>query len=345
MSYQNSDPAPDSGLPASSGFSSQSHMGLAEVIQMCCLSRRSGQITFRSGESYGFVYIQHGRVLHAMCGVNEGEEAVYLMLSWPGGSFLLNEDILPHKRTVNLSWEQLLLEGARRADFGMSGPKQPMGPPVTTPEPVTSMRAKESQPKLTLIEPDKSPTIFELEEEYTHVGRGTGNEISLPYPSISNRHCIFILSGSDIVVRDLNSSNGTFVNGEAIAEAVLRPGDMIQMGVVQMKFEPGMKRPKLTNLTNPLPLSRSENPVQHAQTTSQTYARGTTKLPMRPNGSPQADPAKNDSVYVKGQSAINYEDLAKPEVVKEKPWLKIIGGVLLLLVIVAGAYYYICIRH
>ena len=345
MSYQNSNPAPDSGVPTSPGLSSQSQMGLAEVIQMCCLSRRSGQITFRSGESYGFVYIQHGGVLHAMCGVNEGEEAVYLMLSWPGGSFLLDEDILPHKRTVNLSWEQLLLEGARRADLG-GGTKQPMGAPVTTPEPLTSTRTKDSQPKLTVTAPDQPPVIFELEEEYTHAGRGPGNEIPLPYPSISNRHCIFILSGSDIVVRDLNSSNGTFVNGEAIAETVLRPGDMIQVGVVQMKFEPGMRRPKLTNITNPLPLSQTKTPLQKVQTTSQTYARGTTKLPMRPTASSPEATVKSDSVYVKGHSAINYEDLAKPEPPgKSGPWPKIIGGVLVLVLIVGGAYYYFCLRH
>jgi len=346
MSYQNSNPDPDSGLPASSRFGSQAQMGLAEVLQMCCLSHRSGQITFRSGESYGFVYIQHGRVLHAMCGVNEGEEAVYLMLSWPGGGFLLDEDILPHKRTVNSSWEQLLLEGARRADLGNKGSKQLMGPPVTTPEPLTSTRSKDSQPKLTVIAPEQPPVIFELEEEYTHVGRSAGNEISLPYPSISTRHCIFILSGSDIVVRDLNSSNGTYVNGEAITEVVLRPGDMIQVGVVQMKFEPGMKRPKLTNMTNPLPLARSESELQQVQTTNPTYARGTTKLPFRPSSSSQADAVKSDSVYVKGQSAISYEDLAKPELPRESgPWPKIIGGVVVLLLIVGAAYYYFCLRH
>src|SRR5476649_1329299 len=98
MSHPNSNPAPNSDQSGTSGFSAQSQMGLPEVLQMCCLSRRSGQITFRSGESYGFIYIQQGRVLHALCGIIEGEEAVYLMLTWPGGGFSLDEDILPHKK-------------------------------------------------------------------------------------------------------------------------------------------------------------------------------------------------------------------------------------------------------
>src|SRR5271154_2895888 len=107
MSQQNTNPVPGPDLPPTSGLSAQSQMGLPEVLQMCCLSRRSGQITFRSGESYGFIYIQQGRVLHALCGTTEGEEAVYRMLAWPIGVFSLNEDILPHKKTVTLSWEQL----------------------------------------------------------------------------------------------------------------------------------------------------------------------------------------------------------------------------------------------
>lgn len=323
-------------------------MGLAEILQLCCLSRRSGQITFRSGESYGFIFIQQGKVLHALCGVNEGEEAIYLMLSWPGGTFTLDEDILPHKKSVELTWEQLLFEGARRADINKNTPKPTMDTPITTIAPATSTRAVDSQPKLTISAPDQPQTIFKLEEEYTHVGRASGNEICLPYPSVSNRHCIFILSGPDVVVRDLNSSNGTLVNGDTISEVILRPGDLIQVGVVQMKFEPGMKRPKLTNLTNPLPGPREEGSgLTPAQTPGPTYTRVTTKLPTRQNASPQQPTApKDDKVYVTGQSAINYEDLAKPEpAAEQKPWPKIIIGIIVLLAIVGGVYYWFFLRH
>src|SRR5277367_3291001 len=135
MSQPNSNPGPTPESTGTSGFSAQAQMGLPEVLQMCCLSRRSGQITFRSGESYGFIYIQHGRVLHALCGTVQGEEAIYTMLTWPGGGFSLDEDILPHKKTVILTWEQLLFEGARRADGGMSGLVGMTGAPVTTMEP------------------------------------------------------------------------------------------------------------------------------------------------------------------------------------------------------------------
>src|SRR3984957_21246681 len=162
ISKQNTNPTPNSDQTGTSGFSAQSQMGLPEVLQMCCLSRRSGQITFRSGESYGYIYIQHGRVLHALCGTIQGEEAIYTMLTWPGGGFSLDEDILPHKKTVTLTWEQLLFEGARRADVGMVEPKKATAT-ITTAAPLT-IRAQDSQPKLTVTRPDLPPIVYELEQ-------------------------------------------------------------------------------------------------------------------------------------------------------------------------------------
>jgi hypothetical protein len=335
MSLQNSSPAPNPDQTGTSGFSAQSQMGLPEVLQMCCLSRRSGQITFRSGESYGFIYIQQGRVLHALCGTTEGEEAIYTMLVWPGGGFSLDEDILPHKKTVTLTWEQLLFEGARRADVGIVGPKHSSAT-ITTAEPLT-IRIQDNQPKLTITRPDLPPVVFMLDQEYTHVGRAPGNEISLPYPSISNRHCIFIHSGPDIVLRDLNSSNGTYVNGEIVSEVILQPGDLIQMGTVQIKFEPGIKRPKLLAPEKAAP--GPERGQLKTQATSGALVYQTLKLPSAVPRPVRAGKTKDDSVYVKGESAINYDDLAKPVIKKSQMGL-IITVAIVVLALAGGAYYY-----
>jgi pSer/pThr/pTyr-binding forkhead associated (FHA) protein len=334
-----------------SGFNAQAQMGLPEVLQMCCLSRRSGQITFRSGESYGYIYIQHGRVLHALCGNVEGEEAIYTMLLWPGGGFSLDDGILPHKKTVTSTWEQLLFEGARRADLGTIRPTKLGGPTITTAEPLT-IRMYDSQPKLTITRPDAPESTVNLELEYTYVGRAPGNEICLPYPSISSRHCIFIHSGPDIVLRDLNSSNGTYVNGEMIAETVLRPGDVVQCGTVFLKFEPGVKRPKLKTSEMPRP-DPVVGELKKAKSTGAIYFEAprhtTLKLPgiaPRPQQPELAKPkAKDNSAYVKGESAINYEDLAQPEAPKSgKLALILISTVVLLAILGAACYYFFVVN-
>ena len=335
MSHPKSNSVPSPDDAQLSGFTSQSQMGLPEVLQMCCLSRRSGQITFRSGESYGFIYIQQGRVLHALCGTTEGEEAIYAMLLWPGGGFSLDEDILPHKKTVTLTWEQLLFEGARRADSGMMRPTNTKS--ITTAEPLT-MRIQDSQPKLTITRPDQEPVVYELAQEYTHVGRSANNEIPLPYPSISNRHCIFIHSGPDIVLRDLNSSNGTYVNGEIISEVILRPGDTIQMGSVMMKFEPGVKRPKLLKPEAPTP--KVEQGQLKTEESSGTLYYQTLKLPQATaRTNTKSGKTKDDSEFLKGSAAINYQDIAKP-VVKKPSKMPLIIALVVAVILAIAAYVY-----
>jgi hypothetical protein len=257
------------------------------------------------------------------------------MLQWPGGGFSLDEGILPHKKTVEATWEQLLFEGARRADLGTNRPTKAIGPTITTAEPMT-IRMYDSQPKLTITRPDLPEVAYNLEQEYTHVGRAQGNEICLPYPSISNRHCIFIHSGPDIVLRDLN------------CETVLRPGDTVQCGVVFMKFEPGVKRPKLTAPEKPTSTTKEPMGQLKTQATTGTIYYQTARLPnapIRPRSDGKAR-AKEDSVYVKGESAISYDDLPKPEV-KKTNLLKIAIIVLIaLLPVVAGAcYYFLVMNH
>lgn len=330
MSQTNSDFYPGLEPPNPTSFSSSTEAGLAEILQTLCKAGRSGQLTFRAAASHGYLFLQQGQVVHAVCGTVEGEEAVYLMLSWPPGMYLMNDDILPHKRTISLTWEQLLFEGARRMDVGAVSPVSQQ--PVTTEHPHTNMRAKDNQPKLIISHGDGTPLAVELQHEYTHLGRAEDNELSLPEPSISSRHCVFILSGADVMVRDLNSSNGTYVNGEQISETLLRPGDNIQVGIIDIKFVPGVRRPKLSATS-----MAAMPPAGLTASGSFSQAEMTLKLPSPRDRAAAARPA-DDSAFVKGSSAISYEQLAT-DAPKEPPTrrpLAIILAVLIVLVLGSG---------
>lgn len=88
----------------------------------------------------------------------------------------------------------------------------------------------------TLVASDGSR--FELPEGKTDVGRdATG--LGLPNETtISRRHAEFERSGATVVLRDLGSTNGTYVNGVKIeGETVLNPGDAVQFGAVGYRFE------------------------------------------------------------------------------------------------------------
>lgn len=71
---------------------------------------------------------------------------------------------------------------------------------------------------------------FLLEEQEILIGRVAGNSIQLHDTEISRKHAILQDTNSGYTLRDLNSSNGTFVNGKAIKEKRLESGDRIQIG-------------------------------------------------------------------------------------------------------------------
>lgn len=298
-------------------FGRGGQMGLAELLQMSCLSKRSGQITFISEPGTGYVYLQHGQVVHAILDKNEGEEAIYQMLQWPAGTFSIDNSILPHKRTISMTWEQLLFEGARRADgavdpasVGVTPSAKSLG--LKEESPITSSRIQGGQPRVTILSSNAPSQTYEIESEFVHVGRIAGNEIVLPDSAVSSRHCMFIRSGQDVLLRDLNSSNGTFVNGEPVTETVLQLGDVIQVGSVLMKFESSIKRPKLN--TQSLP---------QVELKRQTQALP----PMKPTASGSAL-----------NKPIIYQDLASPKATEKKtPWLIIL---LFALVVIGGIVFF-----
>src|SRR2546423_1398103 len=80
---------------------------------------------------------------------------------------------------------------------------------------------------------------FELKPELTTVGRLPDNALQIPEASVSSHHCEIQLRGNDLFVRDLDSTNGTFINGEKIKEGTVKPGQILRLGMVDMRLETG----------------------------------------------------------------------------------------------------------
>ena len=94
--------------------------------------------------------------------------------------------------------------------------------------------------KLVVLNEGLTGQSYELKVEKTTVGRVEDNAFHIPQGSISSHHCEIWLRGNDIVVKDLNSTNGTFVNGQQVTtEAVLKPGQTLRLGQVELRLETG----------------------------------------------------------------------------------------------------------
>ena len=74
-------------------------------------------------------------------------------------------------------------------------------------------------------------------EGRTRIGRGDENDVALADPSVSRAHAVVEVDGAEPIVRDLGSTNGTFVNGERVAVRTLCNGDELTFGNTRMQFE------------------------------------------------------------------------------------------------------------
>src|ERR1700722_4337771 len=77
----------------------------------------------------------------------------------------------------------------------------------------------------------------ELHTDRTTVGRVEDNTFQIADASVSSHHCEIHLRGTEIFIRDLNSTNGTFINDARITESVLKPGQILKVGQVELKLE------------------------------------------------------------------------------------------------------------
>jgi DNA-binding NtrC family response regulator len=80
--------------------------------------------------------------------------------------------------------------------------------------------------------------VFELRAGATRIGKGPDNDVVLPDATVSRSHCLVVRDGDQWVLRDLGSTNGTFLDEARIKEGFLRPGARIRVGEVLLRFQP-----------------------------------------------------------------------------------------------------------
>src|SRR5262245_13182717 len=75
------------------------------------------------------------------------------------------------------------------------------------------------------------------------IGRSADNDVVLPDAGVSRNHAQIVTSPQGLLIQDLNSRNGTYVNGKPIASYALKPGDVIRIGPSFLRYDEEQPRP------------------------------------------------------------------------------------------------------
>jgi hypothetical protein len=106
---------------------------------------------------------------------------------------------------------------------------QPHGIPADS----ASAEVDARQPRL-----EVGGTAYPLVRAITRLGRGSDTDIRIEDPGASRNHCEIVL-GQPVIIRDLSSTNGTFINGERISQIEIADGTVVMIGSTQLVFRSG----------------------------------------------------------------------------------------------------------
>ena len=77
---------------------------------------------------------------------------------------------------------------------------------------------------------------FQITKERTTLGRRPYNDIVIDNLAVSGEHAVLTAAQSDVFIEDLNSTNGTYINGKAVKKQLLANNDVVEVGKYRIKF-------------------------------------------------------------------------------------------------------------
>lgn len=133
---------------------------------------------------------------------------------------------------------------------------------------------------------ENNPITHDLSDEVITVGRISENSLQIEDDSISSRHAKIEVSGGTIKLTDLDSTNGTFVNGQPVTEVVLKPGDLIRFGNVDTEFQ-----------SDAAAHGAERQPLPQTEAASHSAASDSSRPPSFVNASPFPKPPEKKDVF------------------------------------------------
>ena len=101
---------------------------------------------------------------------------------------------------------------------------------------------------------ERQARVIELKPGVNRFGRSSQNDHQFPYNEVSEFHCEILVENDFAFVRELESSNGTFIDGDPLRESALYSGQAVQIGLVEMILDAPPINLSLPELPKPEPI-------------------------------------------------------------------------------------------
>jgi FHA domain len=150
-------------------------------------------------------------------------------------------------------------------------------------------------PRLLINPGTPSTWEIQLRPGSNSLGRGAANDFQINHPSVSGSHCQILLENGTAIIRDLGSTNGTFVNRAPVKEAALQIGQTIHLGGVEIAYQGDGPAPATVTEAQmlpppPVPVARAINvtprAISAARSSPPAIPGHATAISVTPTGPP-----------------------------------------------------------
>ncbi len=194
-------------------------MRLAQTRERGCL------LVFNAQEAI-HLFVQDGNVVHATASTVDGPEALDRAFALKGSSYGWIQGAEPPAKGLEID----MAEYMHKAGIG---PDQRLGKTIRMSVP-TAPKEKKLDAHYYFI-PEESPTFKLKVKKVTNVvGREGTCDIYVESKQVSRRHCLLQVTERGLLVKDLESTNGTFVNGIPMTDGYINEGDRLGLGTYVM---------------------------------------------------------------------------------------------------------------
>ena len=198
-----------------------------EVLSRIAQNRHQGCLLISKGTTLIHIYVQDGFVVRASSGTKEGPEAVDQAIHLKESAYNWVKGVQPPNpvKNIHISIVELI------AKFGsVNQPKMIATTRLGSIDKKEKEKEPESKFKYFLVPDERRTEKLYLTKTSTVMGRDPTSDLFVDNADVSWRHCLLDIQASGVSVLDLNSTNGTFVNGKLVQNAHLNPGDKLELG-------------------------------------------------------------------------------------------------------------------
>ena len=194
-----------------------------EALSRVGQTREQGCLLASKGTELIHIYVQDGFVIRAFSGVREGHEAVEQALHLADASYTWLRGVQPPNpnKNIYLSIREFTVKHGNINKNKVAETSRVVG---------VAKKESESKFKYFLVPQEKPTDKLFLTKTSTVLGRDKMSDLVIDNSDVSWRHCLLDIQARGVFILDLDSTNGTFVNGILVRDGYLNPGDRIELG-------------------------------------------------------------------------------------------------------------------